>query len=513
MINNDAPAAYSDETYISHNKREFRLWDDVWSLSKDVSVSLAWAEELADGYHRIYRELLAEYASAHAGGTVAAVDAAMRSYVFFAGDNLFSDFSFISFRSSRGQTSEGYLARLRPFLYLWNERGYEGISDEVVQLLKSWKIKGNKKGHAVQTMDVQAGPITDIEMSGLLDALTGAYVKDEIDIEDYTTVAVFAYTGRRAIQISDLKFKDLTCRSVNGANEFSINFPRAKQEASEWRSTFTEFPIVEDLWLLLAAQKNSVIERVKALAKIDLDQVLINELPVFPNYSTISLQLDQKSFFNGLQLDYYHRSTASFNYIFDKCMDKLNVISERTGKRLKLVSRRFRYTLGTNMGREGRGVYVIAQALDHSDIQNAGVYVRNLPDIVERIDKAVAFQLAPLAQAFQGVLIDSESQATRGHDKASRISNSEKNLGNCGSFGFCGALAPIACYTCVHFEPWMDGPHDMVLNDLLADRAYILEATKDAKMAAVNDRTILAVADCIQRCNAKKERAEIEEGK
>jgi hypothetical protein len=156
------------------------------------------------------------------------------------------------------------------------------------------------------------------------------------------------------------------------------------------------------------------------------------------------------------------------------------------------------------LAREGKGEFVIAEALDHSDIQNAGVYVRNIPEIVERIDKAVALQLAPIAQAFQGVLVVSEVDAKRGGDPSSRISNGAVNLGNCGSYGFCGALAPVACYTCNHFQPWLNGPHEAVLDGLINERNRVLEQTEDRKIASVNDRLILAVSDVVSRCNAMR---------
>ena len=68
------------------------------------------------------------------------------------------------------------------------------------------------------------------------------------------------------------------------------------------------------------------------------------------------------------------------------------------------------------------------------------------------------------------------------------------------SNGFCGLAAPIACYTCKNFQPWLDGPHEAVLAHLLAKREQLLSTT-DARIASVNDRTILAVAEVIRRCD------------
>ncbi len=66
-------------------------------------------------------------------------------------------------------------------------------------------------------------------------------------------------------------------------------------------------------------------------------------------------------------------------------------------------------------------------------------------------------------------------------------------------------MAPISCYTCTHFQPWLYGPHEMILDELIEKRDKILSVTKDIKMATVNDRLILAVSDVILRCNLRKE--------
>jgi len=147
---------------------------------------------------------------------------------------------------------------------------------------------------------------------------------------------------------------------------------------------------------------------------------------------------------------------------------------------------------------------VIAELLDHSDNQNAGVYIENIPEHVESLDKAVGHQMARYAQAFAGVLVDAESDAARGEDLNSRVKVDGKGIGTCGSYGFCGANVPIPCYTCMHFQPWLDGPHEEVYDDLISERERLLGITGDMQIAAVNDRSILAVADVIQRCSSRR---------
>ncbi len=148
---------------------------------------------------------------------------------------------------------------------------------------------------------------------------------------------------------------------------------------------------------------------------------------------------------------------------------------------------------------------VIAELLDHSDTQNAGVYIENIPEHVESLDKAVGHQLARYAQAFAGVLVDAEVQANRGYDLSSRIKIDGEGIGTCGSYGFCGANVPMPCYTCMHFQPWVDGPHQIVYEELLNERQRLLDVTGDKQIAAINDRSILAVANVIKRCQIRKE--------
>jgi len=143
--------------------------------------------------------------------------------------------------------------------------------------------------------------------------------------------------------------------------------------------------------------------------------------------------------------------------------------------------------------------------LDHTDDQNARVYTENVPEHVDAINEAMARQLAPLAQAFAGVLVRSERDALRGDDPTSRVrTDSGSAAGTCGHYGFCGALAPIACYTCRHFQPWIDGPHENVLHGLLAERDRIRQLTQDKVIAAINDRAIFAVTQVIQMCEARR---------
>ncbi len=146
---------------------------------------------------------------------------------------------------------------------------------------------------------------------------------------------------------------------------------------------------------------------------------------------------------------------------------------------------------------------IIAELLDHTDTQNVEVYTKNTPEFAAKLDEKLGFLMAPYARAFLGIVVDKEKDAKRGDDLSSRIRHAGVGAGTCGTYGYCGANAPIPCYTCMHFQPWLDGPHEKVYQDLLNDRKRIYEITKDEAVTAALDRTIIAVAQVILHCQAR----------
>lgn len=488
-----------NEQFYSRDGYVVDLLDERWKLSKDVDIPIDALARIFPGDSYTLRQVLAFYARYSSPSHVKNLMERVAHYVkALNGAELFSVESIISYRASLDKSRAWYLSTVRVLMRQWARSGYPGIPTETLTLLDNLRIKGNEKGRAVQSQCPEEGPLTDVEMQGVVEATTHSFATNVLGLTDTAMLMTFAMTGRRPGQVSALKLKDL----IQLGSKYFINFPRAKQRHMGWRSSFKKFAIIEDLWMLLNEQANYV--RVLFAESLDtkvIPALVDGELPLFPNMNE---ELSLAQVLEVLTSDRLHIPSLDIYRSVVEAGEKLNVISERSGIPLHLNPNRFRYTLGTNLAREGKGEYVIAEALDHSDIQNAGVYVKNLPDIVERIDKAVAMQLAPYAQIFRGVVIPSEKEAIRGNDPSSRISNGNENIGSCGSHGFCGALAPVACYTCAHFQPWLDGPHEEVLDGLIQEREHVKDLTGDLKVASANDRLIYAVSDVINRCRVAK---------
>lgn len=481
--------------------------DTHWQLDKNTKVAVSKVLELLNNDARAgYIATLIFYASNYSGKYTENINERFFYMLRATGASIVNESVLINYRSSLSSETEWYLGGIKAFLNKWYELGHSGVSDESIQLLNSWNLKGNIKGDVVKRLDPVQGPLSDLELLGFNEGAVQAYEKNKISISELALCLIVSHTGRRPIQISHLKIKDvLNGKNKKGEPYYSVNIPQAKQRNSVFRGSFKLFAITHELWVILNALASKVVKEAGQILKFELQEMDQLELPLFPDFDAISKVVSPLNLRDLLQSDRLHIEARNVTKAIQHSVEVSDIYSERTGKLLHITSKRFRYTIGTRAGREGFGVMVIAELLDHSDNQNAHIYIENIPEHVAKLDAAIGHQLAPYAQAFAGVLVDVEKDAIRGGDLNSRIKTNGENMGTCGSYGFCGANAPIPCYTCMHFQPWLDGPHQVVLDELVTERARLLGVTGDLQIAAINDRSILAVANVIQLCAKRRE--------
>nr|WP_281355076.1 site-specific integrase [Pandoraea horticolens] len=373
----------------------------------------------------------------------------------------------------------------------WRAMGYAGVCADACRLFEQMHLKGCPKGRNVLTQDPVRGPLTAIELDALQAALNLEYEAGKVSLDDYVLCWLTMALGQRPTQFARLKVKDVVLlHEKDDVVTYSIRLPRAKMRHGNVRGEFKDRLLTPELGALVVKQSKAVIDRFNgALADP-------GEAPLFPRSCTDRV-------IPGFN---FHLTAGMICQKVKNLLEGLCVMSERTGEPLRAGARRFRYTIGTRAAEEGHCELVIAELLDHSDTQNVGIYVQATSAIIDRIDRALAMHLAPLAQAFVGEIRNTpsgEAEVLKPERMifAPSIVGSFDAIATCGRNGHCGFLKPIACYTCICFEPWADAPHDMVLKFLLDERERLM-ALGDARIAAVHDRTILAVAEVLQICQA-----------
>jgi len=394
-------------------------------------------------------------------------------------------------RSLLGLEYEYRLNSIRSVLIRWSEMGYKGVPVETAKVLQKLKLKGNEKGAAVLTRDPYVGPFTEAELHSIHSAANTAFAEGKMGLRPYCMLWIFLALGVRPIQAALLKLDDLkVIKDCDNGTKYVLEMPRVKQRGGHTRrESFRGRPLIPDIGELVQAQINDVERQYQG--KIDDWEGEVKDLPLFPNWAA-----------EGPDELRYHSYSHDIGAELVRSLNSLGVISGRTGKLIKYSVYRFRRTLGTRAAQEGLNEFTIAELLDHSSLQSAIVYVKAVPKILANIEKSVADQLAPLVAAFKGEVIEDETQAKRYPDTSSRLISPELSTacGHCGHDGYCGILAPLGCYVCPHFQALANGPHEEVLEGLLARREEILKHTNDLRIASTNDQLIFAVSQVVQSC-------------
>ena len=385
------------------------------------------------------------------------------------------------------------LHHLRKWYNWCCDQGLPGFSEHVAFKMNERVIGGGKKGEAVLSADPEEGPLDDREIVALTNALRRARDTACLNMTELTVAWLCIALGSNSGQLGLLREEDFTCVSAPGAagKTYLLNVPRHKKGDAQARSQFRTRKLNTEIGSCVEA----LIEENR---RNDPDAPNDGRPLLRRSTERVDLRRDGE-----LASFRFHHTGSGVQDIIAEAVKKLGIVSHRTGEPLRISVRRLRYTFATRLVREGASQRVVADALDHSDLQYVGVYFDLKSDVVERLDAAMALQLGPLSQAFLGTLVRTEADAVNGDRRSSRILNPDrakgtlKPLGTCGSFSFCGLNAPVACYTCVRFQPWIDAPHQEALDGMLGERQRRIDERQDPRMVTLFDTTILAIADVI----------------
>lgn len=385
----------------------------------------------------------------------------------------------------------GNLGKLNALIQTWRALCLPGVSEDCADYLREKRKPGNDKGRAVRTWDPVGGPYTEEEFSALHKAVEAAYGQDELPLWAMLIHRLLFSTGARTAQLASLKIKDVNLTQFIG----TIALPLAKTREQHSRASFKVFEVASQTSRYLRIWINELRSRGYGDEGALFPDLMVMKLGPVANVR------DENDPFYG------HCTTETLGRVFLVALQPHAPPTERLDfKPIPISPRRYRYTFGTRLGEEGASLAVIADQLTHTDMQNALVYTANSAKSLQQVNKALDLTLAPLALAFRGRLIEGAEQATSKDVSESRIIDfriSEQTIGSCTSCArSCGLSVPVACYTCFKFEPWLDAPHEEVLEYLLAQRE---EAAKQPRHAAINDDAIRAVQQVIAECEEARE--------
>lgn len=385
------------------------------------------------------------------------------------------------------------------FWYLWStDVNLQGFDFEVAVGLENLVIGGAPKGEAVLSNDPKRGPLHSAEFERMYQAMRQAADSPLIPDMDLAAVWLFMSLGCNPRSLQLLNEKDLLCTEMaDGTVKYEIRIPRIKKPGLPERSQFRTRPLRQEVGRLLA----------RVVASNRAARALLSPYYSDRRFATPIFRTPEPREYLGraFESEMFRWPRLRFGEALTRISYLLN-LRGRDGGPLHITARRLRYTFATRLVQDGASPVVLADALDHTDLQHVMVYYNARSDIVVRLDKTTAAKLAPWGQAFMGAIVPTESLATRGDDPASRIRHLDQRrgklegIGTCGRFDPCGLMAPIACYTCRKFQAWREAPHELVLDALLEDRDQHLQRGADPKMTQARDLTISAVTWVVERC-------------
>lgn len=409
----------------------------------------------------------------------------------------------------RNRFSKTEFSILRTFLKRWREEYMLAVcpSERAVSALYALKTKETFRPCPVESMNPLKGPYTVLETQALFDWANDAFTNDRVSFERFVYIRLLIATGARKRQLQQLVFGDLT----NTKKGPILQIPKAKQRAFEYRSGFQSCNLSADLYNLLQSYQKLTLKKLQAeRPHIDWDKALPN-VPIFrskgSNYGhAVIIDAPDLNLLEVGPLEKFHCKDGVMTVLLDGTLgDQPLPVSERTGEKIHLGSHRFRYTLGTDLSRMGFGPHSIASVLGHKSIRCVGKYIKTSTEMGKRIDTKMKSELALVVNAFQGRLVANSAEADNGFCSNKIIRSQSSPIATCGASGGCQLDAPVACYTCSRFQPWIEGPHKEVLERLQQRQQRAVDAAGENCNEAISfDRPILAVMQVIHKIEVKK---------
>ena len=462
--------------------------EDVWRIALEKGVTHIsftpirrhWGDRHADN---VKQAALAFMEDRSPDTVLGAVGALARMARHVPVRDTISASALMDYRSQLPREQLHYLGHIAAFLKFWVARGYAGVDPGVLQFFSSIKIPGNTKGAAVRTHHPTKGPFTDLELQSITLAAREAYRIGRVRKQDFAILLTLTATGSRPGQVSMLVCGDLL-PSGSGSSAARLLVPSLKKRT---RKRLTRERVIPgELAVLL---KELVEER---RADERFRDIPVDRRPIFAVAATAFASLADA-----------HIGKDGVSLALKRIQSALRLRSARTGAPIHLAPRRFRSTLGTRAADAGHPPVLIAHLLDHTDLQNVGVYVESRGSIQDRMDAALHGRAEPLAGLFTGTVVVDEAKSGVAEAPSRRVAVAAGgDVGTCAGPLSCARLAPLACYTCAAFRPWRDAPHEDLLRSLIEERRMLLADGIAPQVAGANDAIIMAVAEVADRCCA-----------
>ncbi|ACB75572.1 tyrosine-type recombinase/integrase [Opitutus terrae] len=379
--------------------------------------------------------------------------------------------------------------------YLWMaDLGFEGIDDEDSFEVERWRIPGGVKGEAVARRDEDCGPLTDLQFAALIYAVR----REQPPTLQLAAVMLCIDLGSNPRNLVLLEERDLVTYDdpKGGERVYLLSVPRIKKRLDERATKCRK----------ISAQTGRVLEAVVSQNRAKFGGIADPKRPILCRETPRHLKYDDPE----MERFEYHWMTSDLTSAVRSFCEANDLRTPGPGdRRFRVYPRRLRYTLGTRLAVQGAPPKVIAEALDHSDLQHVMVYIEAAGKFAERLTTAIGPLIKPTIDRFLGRLVDGPADAVPANDLSKAIpavlgAKLMGNIGTCGSSSLCPLAPPLTCYLCDYFQPWRIADHEGLLASVKEVRELMGKGIATPFSMEVIERVIAAIDSVVQLKLASK---------
>jgi len=262
-----------------------------------------------------------------------------------------------------------------------------------------------------------------------------------IELQGFIALRIGQLTGARDVQVRKLKCQSLFKKTTDNKTVYFIKVPRAKQRGQSNNNQTVSRPITQRLgeqieYLINIIHHHSESDNHYLLCPLSANQKSISNKILSPQ----SLRLRILSLSSTMNLDF------------------------------KVTLRRLRKTFCSSLVARGVSMKVIAYLMDHSDLQQLGVYYRQTHSVAKKIDVILRKEAGDILDAFAGKIIKFGEESLQGQAIFAPTKDTKLiQIGSCGSGKLCVLNPPLSCYGCKSLEAFEDVEHSEILDQMTAN--------------------------------------------
>jgi hypothetical protein len=293
------------------------------------------------------------------------------------------------------------------------------------------------KGKDVIMELVNRGPLTLREQRLFREGMANINPHDLsiIELQGMVALKIGQVLGARDVQVIKLKFEHIGMKV--GKAPF-IFLPRAKQRGYKNNNQYKKRPITNSLFNLIMILKEKYQQALNT--PIGDECFLLCTLKPRTGVPT-EKRVTEVSF-----------------------LTRRLKFESHMGLGFKVTNRRLRKTFCTQLIAKGAPLKVVAELMDHSDLQQLEVYYRHTHHIAKKLDEVLKSEASDILDAFKGKIITPDQTSQAGQQIFAPTRQQTLHLiGSCASKTPCSLNPPLSCYGCKSLEAFDDADHKGVV--------------------------------------------------